>query len=245
MSRLENVLAKNRLQFHTIVDFSPARDKLVQLDFTAANTELTPGLIADTATFSKYINKKIAHAKYGIGGYNEDRVLYTRSNHFASPVYKASIAASGGDDSSGELVGSRSIHLGIDIWAAAGTKVYVPVGGTVHSFAFNNNFGDYGATIILQHQLDTAVFYTLYGHLSLRDLETLQEGKYISRGELLAHFGTPEENGDWPPHLHFQIIEDIRLNKGDYPGVCTISEREKYLGNCPDADLVLNMMQYV
>ena len=177
---------------------------------------------------------------YGIGGYNEDRILYKRSKHFeVSGSSKVSPLVSGGD-----LEEARSIHLGIDIWAAAGTKVYVPLGGTVHSFAFNNNFSDYGATIILQHQLDTVVFYTLYGHLSLADLEPLQEGKYISRGELLGHFGPPAENGDWPPHLHFQIIEDMRLNKGDYPGVCTISEREKYLSNCPDADLILNMMKY-
>ena len=226
ISRLENVLAKNRQQFHTVVDFNKATDKLLHLDFATTNTELTPELIADTTSFSQYIDNKLAtaHAKYGIGGYNEDRILYQRSKHF---------------DGSEQ----RTIHLGIDIWAAAGTKVYVPVGGTVHSFAFNNNFSDYGATIILQHQLETVVFYTLYGHLSLRDITPLQKGKYISRGEVLAHFGPPVENGDWPPHLHFQIIDDIRLNEGDYPGVCSKSEREKYLNNCPDADLILNMME--
>lgn len=228
ISRLESVLEKNRQQFHSVVDFNKATDKLLSLDFTAANKELTTELIADTAIFSQYINNKLAaaNATHGIGGYNEDRVLYQRSKHFdgAAP---------------------RTVHLGIDIWAAADTKVYVPVGGTVHSFAFNNNFSDYGATIILQHQLDTIVFFTLYGHLSLRDITPLQKGKYISRGEVLAHFGPPAENGDWPPHLHFQIIDDIRLNEGDYPGVCTKSEREKYLSNCPDPDLVLNMMSYV
>jgi murein DD-endopeptidase MepM/ murein hydrolase activator NlpD len=226
ISRLENVLAKNRQQFHSVVDFNRVTDKLLHLDFAATNTELTPELIADTTSFSQYIDNKLAtaNAKYGIGGYNEDRILYQRSKHF---------------DGSEQ----RTIHLGIDIWAAAGTKVYVPVGGTVHSFAFNNNFSDYGATIILQHQLDTIVFYTLYGHLSLQDITPLQKGKYISRGEVLAHFGPPAENGDWPPHLHFQIIDDIRLNEGDYPGVCSKSEREKYLNNCPDADLILNMME--
>jgi peptidoglycan LD-endopeptidase LytH len=220
---------------HTVVDFNKVTDKLLHLDFTAANKELTAELIEDTAAFAAYVNNKLtaANAKYGIGGYNEDRVLYRRSKHFE-------VSSFGGD-----LEGARSIHLGTDIWAAAGTKVYVPVGGTVHSFAFNNNFSDYGATIILQHQLDTIVFYTLYGHLSLKDITPLQKGKYISRGELLAHFGPPSENGDWPPHLHFQIIDDIRLNEGDYPGVCTKSEREKYLSNCPDADLILNMMKYV
>jgi murein DD-endopeptidase MepM/ murein hydrolase activator NlpD len=224
-NRLENVLAKNSIHYHSVVDYTAATDTLLLLDFTAANTALTTALIADTAQFSEYIAQKLvaAGARYGIGGYNEDRVLYKRSEHFE------------GEE-------ARSIHLGIDIWAAAGTKVYAPLGGMVHSFAFNNHFGDYGATIILQHQLDTIVFYTLYGHVSLRDLDQLHDGKYINRGEVIAHFGEPSENGDWPPHLHFQIIDDIRLNRGDYPGVCAISEREKYLTNCPNADLILNML---
>jgi len=223
-TRLENVLEKNRSNFHTVVDYNPVTDKLLLLDFTAANTTLTDDLIADTTLFASYIDQKLSGYKYGIGGYNEDRILYRRSKLF-----------------NGES--PRTVHLGIDIWAAAGTKVYVPIGGTVHSFAFNDNFGDYGATIILQHQLDTVVFHTLYGHVSLNDLTPLQKGKYISRGELLAHFGEPSENGDWPPHLHFQIIEDMRVHEGDYPGACSIGEREKYLHNCPDADLILNMIR--
>ena len=34
------------------------------------------------------------------------------------------------------------------------------------------------------------------------------------------------------------------MYKGDYPGVCSISERKKYLANCPDPDAILGMMQY-
>ena len=240
-SKLENVLLKNQSNFRSVVDFKAGADKLLQLDFTAANKELSTSLLDDTNLFSHYINDKLtaAGARYGIGGYNEDRILYKRSNHFEMIGAKIS---SFGEDAE---VACRSIHLGIDIWGPAGTKVFVPIGGTVHSFAYNDNFGDYGATIILQHQLETVVFHTLYGHLSLADLVNINEGKYISRGELLAHFGEPKENGDWPPHLHFQVIDDMRISKGDYPGVCTINEREKYLKNCPDANLVLNMMQYV
>jgi hypothetical protein len=52
------------------------------------------------------------------------------------------------------------------------------------------------------------------------------------------------ENGNWPPHLHFQLIIDMQGMKGDYPGVCKFSERERYLANCPDADLLLNMMAF-
>jgi len=243
-SKLEHALLKHQSTFGKVVNFNASTDKLCHLDFTAANTELTTGLVTDTQQFSAYIHNKLKanNCKYGIGGYNEDRVLYKRSSLFALAASKISPYAYEGEE---EGAGSRSIHLGIDIWGAAGTKVYVPIGGTVHSYAYNDNFGDYGATIVLQHQLDTVLFQTLYGHLSLNDLVPLQQGKYISRGELLGHFGEEKENGNWPPHLHFQIIEDMRLYEGDYPGVCSMGERETYLNNCPDADLILKMMDKI
>ena len=68
----------------------------------------------------------------------------------------------------------------------------------------------------------------------------LSEGQYISAGSPLAHFGIQLENGHWPPHLHFQVIIDIGVSIGDYPGVCRVSEREKYLANSPDPSMLLN-----
>ena len=139
----------------------------------------------------------------------------------------------------------RRLHLGIDIWGKPLSHVRAPLEGIVHSYAFNNEFGDYGATIILSHYLDGETFHTLYGHLSLDDLKNLEEGQTISRGEVFGEFGLPFENGHWPPHLHFQIINDLGGWKGDYPGVCKLSEKEKYMENCPDPDLILQLNQYV
>ncbi len=225
MTLLEKTLLEHQSTFHQVINFNAAIDRLLLMDFSATNTALTDELVKDTNRFAAYIHTTLQSGRYtfGIGGYNENRVLYRRSPLFQSKQ-------------------QRSIHLGIDIWAPAGTGVYVPLGGIVHSFAFNNNFGDYGATIILQHQLNGLVFYTLYGHLSLADLSTLQKGTYMSRGILLAHVGEPSDNGDWPPHLHFQVIRDLQLHEGDYPGVCTLAEREQYLHNCPNPDLILQMM---
>jgi len=138
----------------------------------------------------------------------------------------------------------RRLHLGIDIWGKPHSKVMAPLDGIVHSFAFNNAFGDYGATIIFTHNLNGETFYTLYGHLSLNSIKNIQEGDHIKKSDVFAEFGIPFENGQWPPHLHFQIILDMEGNKGDYPGVCKYSEKEKYLSNCPDPDLILQMMQY-
>ncbi|MGH2554058.1 MAG: peptidoglycan DD-metalloendopeptidase family protein, partial [Chitinophagaceae bacterium] len=112
-------------------------------------------------------------------------------------------------------------------------------------FAFNNLFGDYGVTIILSHSLEGYSFYTLYGHLSLNSIKNIAEGDRVCKGDIFAEFGLPYENGHWPPHLHFQIINDLGDWKGDYPGVCKYSEREIFLINSPDPDLMLHLNRYL
>jgi murein DD-endopeptidase MepM/ murein hydrolase activator NlpD len=210
--------------------FDAASDRLLQMDFTDANKALTKEVIEDVAKFDAYVQAQLhaANALYGIGGYAEHRTVYSRSSVFDAP--------DGGEP--------RRLHLGTDIWGKADTPVFAPLGGMVHSFKFNDAYGDYGATIILLHQLEGTAFYTLYGHVSLKDL-ALVEGQYINRGQEFAHFGEPHENGHWPPHLHFQIISDLELKEGDYPGVCRLSDQEFYLKNCPDADLILQMNRYL
>jgi murein DD-endopeptidase MepM/ murein hydrolase activator NlpD len=87
-------------------------------------------------------------------------------------------------------------------------------------------------------------FYTLYGHLSLNSIKNIQEGDRIEKGDVFGEFGIPSENGSWPPHLHFQIISNIGEWKGDYPGVCKFSEKEKWLANSPDPDIILQLNQF-
>ncbi|MBL7726004.1 MAG: peptidoglycan DD-metalloendopeptidase family protein [Chitinophagaceae bacterium] len=226
------VLQKNRGMFNSVVPFDPSKDKLLSLDFTTGNKELTDDVLLHSDQFIRYINDKLndAGARYGIGGYAEHRAVYSKSCVFD------------GDNPGDE---PRRLHLGVDIWGKPHTAVIAPLDGIVHSFAFNNNFGDYGATIILTHMLDGVTFYTLYGHLSLNSIKNLSEGERIKGGEIFAEFGIPAENGGWPPHLHFQIILDINGWSGDYPGVCKYSEKEKWLANSPDGDLVLGLNDYI
>lgn len=206
-----------------VVDYHPATDKLHHFDFTAANTELSPDDIANTAKFSASIDAKLAagNYKYGIGGYMEHRTLYARSALFDT-----------GEE-------PRRLHLGVDIWAEAGTPVYAAFAGTVHSFNDNNNFGDYGPTIILEHDLNGLTLYSLYGHLNRECLTGLYPGKPIARNQQIGAFGGADENGSWPPHLHFQLMFDMEGKSGDYPGVGRYSEREKLMANIPDPALVL------
>lgn len=223
LQKLQNFLNNPENRLTKVVDFNPSTEKLLPLDFTVNNKELTTEILADTDSFSNWVDKKLErnNAKYGIGGYNEHRTIYSRSEHFDS------------------IEEPRRLHLGIDIWGAAETPIYNFYDAVVHSFKFNDNFGDYGATIILQYQLDDLILYSLYGHLSLASLNGLTEGQLIPAGMQFATFGIKEENGYWPPHLHFQLMFDMEGKMGDYPGVCQFSKSEIYLQNCPDPALIL------
>jgi murein DD-endopeptidase MepM/ murein hydrolase activator NlpD len=221
--QLENFVKIHPGEIGKVVDFDPNTDRLFKFDFTASNTELSPDDVNDTEKFSNWVSKKLRdnNCRYGIGGYMEHRTLYARSELFNI-----------GDE-------PRRLHLGIDIWAEAGTTVYAPLSGHIHSFQDNNNFGDYGPTIILEHQLEDLKLYTLYGHLNRKSLVGLSVGDTISKGQQIAEFGSQHENGHWPPHLHFQLMFDVEGCYGDYPGVGRYSEKDKYLNNIPDPNLIL------
>lgn len=221
--QLGHFITANPDKVGKVVYFDAARHKLLRLDFTDANRELNPEIIGHTQQFSAWVFKKLKEnrCKYGVGGYFENRTIYSRSALFNTT-----------DE-------PRSLHLGVDIWGDAGTMVYAPMAGKVHSFQDNDNFGDYGATIILEHDLDGLKLFTLYGHLNHESFLGLSEGMVIEKGEALGEFGNTEENGNWPPHLHFQLMFDMQGLKGDYPGACRPSDQEAYRQNIADPGLIL------
>jgi murein DD-endopeptidase MepM/ murein hydrolase activator NlpD len=217
---LQTLFEKYRDSMYPVVPFEAKKEKLAFLDLSGSNTELTPEIFEDTQLFTAFIENLLLAdgAKYGIGGYLENRKVYARSEVFNAVAQH------------GE---ARSVHLGTDIWGKAGTPIMAPLDGIVHSTGNHPEYGNYGATIILQHQLESTIFYTLYGHLSLADL-IISPGTLIKAGQVFAHFGAASENGHWPPHLHFQIIGNLQGCIDDYPGVCAPSQRFYYERNCPD-----------
>lgn len=221
--QLKTYLQKYPRAARKVVDYNAGTDRLFPLDFTAANTELSTAIIADTQKFTNWVNDKLKAngCRYGIGGYLEHRTIYAVSAHF---------------DTEDE---PRRLHLGVDIWGPDGTPIYSPFDGKVHSFQDNNNVGDYGPAIILEHDLDGLTLYSLYGHLSRKSLDGLTVGMPVKKNQRIAALGNNTENGQWPPHLHFQLMFDMEGRFGDYPGVCKYSEMEKYMANVPDPALVL------
>ena len=186
------------------------------IDLSRHNPELTERDILSYDGMQAYLDEVLARqrAKVAYGGYGERRIFYQQSPHF----------------------GERCVHLGLDLWAPAGTALYVPFEARVHSFAYNDNYLDYGATIILAHTDPTteSPFYTLYGHLSQESLGGLAQGQPLDVGTAFSTIGHRYDNGGWVPHLHYQVMHDMEAYQGDYPGVATEADAPRYLENCPD-----------
>ncbi len=198
----------------------------VAFDLSAPTTDKLNLPLTDANAFEGFVENHLKEnkAQVAYGGYLEHRNLYQRSTVFKDVN-----------------VEERNIHIGLDLWIKAGTVVLAALDGTIHSFQNNTALGDYGPAIILEHEIDDMKFYTLYGHLSLDSLNGKSEGQVVKKGEIIAQLGAPPINGDYAPHLHFQIIANMQGKKGDYPGVCSKSELEFYTENCPDPNLLLKI----
>jgi len=181
----------------TIIDASIGLEDYVSIDLSVSNTSFKKSNIESSKSFQDYIDTYLKEnsARVAYGGYNEERGIYKRSTHFKD-----------------ENIEERNIHLGLDLWIDAETPVLTPFDATVYGFADNAGLGNYGPTLILKHNIDGVIFYTLYGHLSRASLKHLEVGQFYNKGTEVAKLGAAEVNGDYPPHLHFQVIKSI----GDY-----------------------------
>jgi len=158
------------------------------------------------------------------GGYQEVRPFYS------TDAYK--IEGNNGPE-------YRTAHLGVDFWVNANTAIHTLFDAKVYSVFNNDNNKDYGSTIILEHKTSSGIpFWTLYGHLSSTSLSTVSEGQELKKGDLIGYVGDQHENGNWVPHLHFQIMLDMLGNTVDFPGVSTYNEIDIWSSICPDPNLL-------
>jgi len=164
--------------------------------------------------------KHISHQKVFWGGYLEKRIYYGQSRHFTNERQR------------------RDIHLGIDIWAPVGTPIYAPTDLIVHSYKYNDQDLDYGGTIVGQLEDESCL---LFGHLSLRSLDYIEDKQLILKGQVIGWLGDESENGGWPPHLHFQHILDMGNMLGDFPGVVSADQLKDFIGNCPNPQKFLSL----
>jgi 4-aminobutyrate aminotransferase-like enzyme/Ser/Thr protein kinase RdoA (MazF antagonist) len=179
----------------------------------------------DLDLFEYKINKLQTknQSKIIAGGYLEPRPLYTSTDF-------DTIGNNGRE--------SRTIHLGVDFWLPAQTPVYSLFNGEV--VVSYNNAGNklYGGLLILKHTVQDLEFYTLYGHLSIESVSNKKVGDKIEKGSCIGYLGNRKENGNWVPHLHFQVLLSLLDFKNDFPGVANFNEIEVWKSVCPDPNLL-------
>ena len=186
----------------------------------------------DPTEFSRHVTGLIKDhgAAIGIGRFDEVRACY-RNEPFCSP-------SDGADE-------WRTVHLGIDLFAPVGTPVSSPLAGRVCSVLDNAGRLDYGPTVIVEHEIDDESgpvrFWTLYGHLTSDTLEKTRADQRIEAGEVIGAIGSPPQNGDWAPHLHFQVLLDRLGYEGTFPGVALPSQRETWIAISPNPNCLLGI----
>jgi 4-aminobutyrate aminotransferase-like enzyme/Ser/Thr protein kinase RdoA (MazF antagonist) len=136
----------------------------------------------------------------------------------------------------------RTVHLGVDIFLPAATPVHAPLDGQVVLAEHCGEDGDYGGVVVLAHRLPDckARFFTLYGHLSKASVAGLTIGQEVPEGQLFAALGNAQENGNWPPHLHFQLGIEERGGSA-WPGVAYPDEADVWQHMFPNPAALLNL----
>lgn len=168
-------------------------------------------------------------SQWNIGKYDENRLEMYSSEIFAE------------DNTVDTYSGKRTVHLGVDLGAPVGTKVYAFAGGKVHSLGYNADHGDYGYVVVIEHQLPAPerTVWALYGHLDESAIQGKRAGSKIKKGQVIGRIGDCHENGGWlAPHCHFQL--SMRPPEThDMPGASSMKDRQRALNDYPDPRYVL------
>ena len=109
------------------------------LNLSVTNTELGREKLETTKDYEVFIQNHLDqnNGKIAFGGYIETRNLYQRSTVFKNVNSE-----------------ERNIHIGLDLWINKSASIHAVLEGTIHSFQNNSALGDYGPTIILEHEID-------------------------------------------------------------------------------------------
>lgn len=210
----------NGKSFHSVVELTGRR--VTRFDLSVGSLELgNNSNFHNLPAFSRRVRRLLEdkNADFGVGGYGEVRPVYTTDDFMAE---------------GNEGPRWRTTHLGVDVWGPAGTKVFAPLDGTIHSVGTDPTQGGYGAVIILRHAPEGGPeFFTLYGHLTVYSVQDKVPGTPVRSGDEIARFGNEAANGGWPPHLHFQVMLDTLGYAGDYAGVAFPGEAATWLDLCP------------
>jgi 4-aminobutyrate aminotransferase-like enzyme/Ser/Thr protein kinase RdoA (MazF antagonist) len=224
--RVRGFLDQTRGAFAPMFAFDLNNVPVLNYTPTGAQAPLDP-FKTDIPEMTTLTNAHLSADQTGLGRYAEPRLIYSepmfqRGPHRSSP--------------------RRSIHMGIDIFAPAGTPICAPLAATVLCSEWRDEHLGYGGWIILEHEIPgtDAKFCTLYGHLSKACTQALRVGQTLQPGDQFAELGAEHENGGWPPHLHLQLGVDTGDNL-DWIGVAFPDELAAWRDVFPNPAALLNI----
>lgn len=239
---LLSLTEEDRQRFHPVLKFPKRLSPIPVIDFTIAKglasldqiervrrQQWWRQLLRVIRPVRDTVFQTAAMKAYSIGRYDENRISMYTSEHFQNTTNKI--------DGFG---GQRTVHLGIDLDGPAGSKVYSFTDGVVHSVGYNEEHGDYGYVIVIQHALPSGKdIWALYGHLDRSTVHGTLPGMKVRKGAVIGRVGDCHENGGWEaPHVHFQI--SLRPPEThDMPGASSMEDRPKALLQYPDPRLIL------
>lgn len=211
-----------------VMTMPESEDDITILDLSLGSPLLNGRDTDDTEEFTRRLFRHMEDegATIGIGRYLEPRAFYL------TEIFEGR---------AGDPRERRTIHTGLDIFAQAGAEVRAPLPGRVFSVVDNGQGLDYGPTVLLEHDGPAGPFWTLYGHLEAESVEKLEVGADVAAGDVIARIGPYPENGDWPPHLHVQILTDLLGFEGQFPGVALPREQSVWASFSPDPNLITRL----
>ena len=164
-------------------------------DFSSNNPKTLEYPLTDFHQFNQMVFDELEASKqqWGIGRYLEERKSLLRS-------YPNIIEE------------QRYYHLGLDIIVPYNTPMFAPLEAEVYKTAKETTLGNYGGYIILKHEMNGVVFYSLYGHLKTPHL--VHVGDKIKAGQKFAHIGEESDSGGWFCHVHLQVLTQEAMDAG-------------------------------
>jgi len=174
------------------------------IPITSENVALRTLDLMDQHKFQAYLDRTYGNDAWGISDYLE---------------YRESLL--------GHLpqmsVNKRYYHLGLDIIVPAGTALHSPLEGRVRQSGYESGRGNYGGYVLQYFEGDFEPFYCLFGHLDINSLP--MQNATLCAGEIFAHIGDYEENGNWFQHTHMQMLTQRAVDEGRvFQGYATKAE---------------------
>ncbi|SDQ25659.1 M23 family metallopeptidase [Microbacterium sp. cf332] len=92
-------------------------------------------------------------------------------------------------------------HRGVDLTPGAGAEIHAVAGGTVR--IATEAGGDYGVTVVIDHNIDGELVSTRYGHMQYGSLQ-VEVGDTVEPGQIVGKVGSTGKSTG--AHLHLEVL---------------------------------------